>query len=150
MTLPEGDLTTDHITHHTTLHDLLNLLGPDITAAGRVLMVESLGTPNAVGGRSPMELMTGHLLTVTHSVAGALTIPLARETRAVVVTASANITSGVITNGSLAGDWFELPVLLKATASITVDLTGITTVGPAVPGSMVNTDAVPFRAMVWP
>lgn len=150
MTLPEGDLTVDHITHHETIHDVLNVLAVDTTDTGVILEVESIGTPNAVGARAPFELMSGHLLAVTHSAAGALTIPLTREVRAVVVTASANITSGVITGASTLGDWFELPVLLKATAGITVDLAGIETVGPAVPGSMSASDAFPFRAMVWP
>lgn len=156
MSLPEvglGPLTAeDHEQHHVTIHDILNRLQVDSTTPGDMLMKTAAGTgANTVGTAQPQYHWPNQVQAVTHSVAGALAIAAARDTRAIKVTASANITSMTVGGLELVGDGFsQVWVRIEATAAITLALTSASfeIVGTA-PTALANGEAVQFLVQRW-
>lgn len=156
MTLPEtglGALTAqDHEDHHLTLHDLMNRLLVDADKPGDTLMKTTAGTtPASIGAAQPHFCYSNQVKTVNHTVAGALTIAADRDTRAIKIVASANITSLTVNGLELVGDGFsQIWVRVEAGAAITVDLSGANydVVGTA-PTSLANGEAVQFLVQRW-
>ena len=156
MTLPETDLgpltANDHEAHHVTIHDVLNRLLVDADKVGDTLMKTASGTgAGTVGAAQPHYVWPNQVVEVTHSVAGALALAAARDTRAIKVTASANITSLTVGGLELIGDGFSTVwVQIEATAAITLALVSasFTIVGTA-PTALANGETAQFIVQRW-
>jgi hypothetical protein len=153
-TLPETDLDTthddDHIDHHGLIHAIANRL-LDATGAGDALTktaaTETLASLTAI---QPHYVLSAQTLDHAHTVAGAVGVTITAATRVVRVTASANITGLTITGHDLIGlTHSELRILIEATASINVDLSGVDHIIGTVPATMVNGDRFSLRLQRW-
>lgn len=157
MTLPEVDLglldVQDHKEHHATMHDLWNKLLVDATLEGEVLMKTSPGTGAAtVGTAQPHFTFASQIRTFTHSSPGPLAISATRQTRAIRVNASADITGLSLTGLELVGDGFsQVWVRILATsASLSLDLSsGIVEVVGSPPTTLSLGEAARFIVQRW-
>ena len=109
-TLPETGLGSlpsgDHITHHEELHRRHNAWETG-ALIGDVLMATSDSPDPVLQPLQPHIMLGQQGLTLTHDIAGALTIPLTEQVRFVQVLVSANITDIVVTN------WAQLGIGLR-------------------------------------
>lgn len=157
MTLPEVDLGTltvqDHEDHHNTIHDILNRLLIDTSSVGEVLCKTSGGTgTGTIGTAQPHYTFPAQVRSYTHSAAGALSIAAERQTKAIKVSASANITSLAVGGLEFIGQGFsQVWVQITATAPITLNLTGaanLKVIGTPVT-SLASGESVEFIVQRW-
>lgn len=130
---------TAHKGHHSDIHDILNIPIDAGEIGATLVKVGSGATPAALGGIHPHYNLPNHRKAHTHSAAGVLSFAVDSGTRVVDVTASANIT-GLSVAGMelLGGPYGRIIVRLSATASITVDLSGVGEVTATYPSSMAS------------
>ncbi len=157
MTLPEVDLGTmtiqDHEDHHNTIHDVLNRLFDDTDLVGEVLCKTSSGTgTGTIGTAQAHYTFPDQVKDYTHSVAGTLAIAASRQTKAIKVSASANISGMTIGGMELIGQGFsEVWVQIEATAAITVDLaaaSNVSVIGTPVTSLAIG-ETVEFIVQRW-
>ncbi len=156
MSLPEvgleGMTVEQHKTQHVTIHDVLNRLKEDSTTPGDMLMKVAAGTGvNTIGVGQPHYTWPNQVKDYTHDTAGTLAIAASSDTKAIEVTASANITALTVGGLELVGDGFsQVWVRIEATAAITLSLPSASfeIVGTA-PTSLAAGEAVQFLVQRW-
>lgn len=156
MSLPEANLgaltAQDHEDHHLVVHDVLNRLLVDADTPGDTLMKVATGaTPASVGAAQPHYCWPNQVKSYTHSTAGGLVIAANRDTRAIKVVATANITSLTVNGLELVGDGFsQVWVRIEAGAAISTTLTsGNLVVVGAAPTSLAAGEVVQFLVQRW-
>ncbi len=155
-TLPESGLdalnVADHVLHHELIADTLNKILDDALAVGDALVKTSAGTGVAtVGAIQPHYTHPNQVKTVAHSTAGALILAVTRDTKAMKVNASADITSLSVTGMELLGlTHGSIRVLIEATASIAVSFTAgsLVVINPP-PSTLASGQSARFELERW-
>lgn len=148
----EGLNAADHRDHHLILHGLFNTL-IESTAIGDVLGKVSPGSDStAIGNFQPHFVFDNQVDVHTHSTNGVAALAVQRDSRALLVDASANITGVTVAGLELLGNEFaSVIVRLAASVAITVNWSvsgGVVTRG-IVPTSMAPGDYVIFELQRW-
>lgn len=148
--LPESDLVgapdVDHAPHHEEVHTLHNRLitTTDVEIGDVPRRTALTETPNSVAYRSVGYTHAQQVLTVTHSVAGALDITVTRSTKVVKVSATADIVGIGVTGITTLGEGYaSFQVILTAGAAISVAFPGSTLHGTP-PSSMASGESTIF------
>lgn len=155
MTLPEVNLgaytVQDHEDHHGIIHDAMNRLFDDAILVGETLTKTSPGTGlGTIGTAQTHYTFADQVQDFTHDSAGILAIAAGRQTKAIRVTASANIAGMTVGGLELVGQGFsQVWVRIEATASITVDLSGSFEVVGTAPASLASGESIAFIVQRW-
>lgn len=153
MSLPESPTTlaamtvADHEAHHVTMHDVLNKVLEDSTDIGDVLGRVGAGSgASATGHFQPHFVHSNQVKSHSHSSPGLLSFTVPRDTRAVVVAATADVTGIADIDMSALGAFGELVVKVTASGGA-ISFTAasdFTTVQGAVPATIADGQSVVF------
>ena len=153
MSLPESPVTlsamtvAEHETHHVTVHDVLNKLLEDSTDVGDVLGRVGAGAgASSTGAFQPHFVHDNQVKSHAHTSAGLLSFTVTRDTKAVVVDATADITGIADIDMSTLGAFGEIVVQINA-AGGAISFTAasdFTTVQGAVPPTLADGQSVVF------